>query len=97
MASISVNPELVSEYGRAVTGLGTDYITEINAIYRTIDELNNSWHGDAATSFNTAAKGYEEQLKKLGTKIQELGTDLGIIANAYSTYNQDVATEAGKL
>ena len=97
MASISVNPELVSEYGRTVTGLGTDYTTEINAIYTTIDELNNSWKGDAATSFNTAAKSYENELKKLGTKIEELGSDLVVIANAYATYNETVATEAGKL
>lgn len=94
---ISANPELIRGYGSNVNQLGGDYTTEINAIYSTIDELNNSWKGEAATTFNTTVKGYEQELKKLGTKIQDLGTDLGTIATIYTNLENEIEDAAGKL
>ncbi|MBQ4584264.1 MAG: WXG100 family type VII secretion target [Bacilli bacterium] len=94
---ISANPELIKGYGDNVNQLGADYTTEINSIYSTIDELNNSWRGEAATQFNTTVKGYEQELKKLGTKIQDLGTDLGTIAGIYARLESDIADAASKL
>jgi WXG100 family type VII secretion target len=97
MNNISVNPELLSQYGRQISGLASDYNAEINAVYKTIDELNNSWHGEAANLFNSTVKGYEGDLKSLGTKIDEMGSDLVSIANTYSSYNEMISSEIGKL
>ena len=95
--NISVNPELLAQYGNQIAGLATDYNSEINAVFKTIDELNNSWHGDAANLFNTTVKGFENDLKSLGSKIEEMGNDLVAIANTYSSYNDMIAGEIGKL
>ena len=97
MNNISINPELLSQYGRQISGLATDYISEINAIYKTIEDLNNSWHGDAANSFNSTVKSFEAELKQLGTKIEEMGNDLVSIAGTYSSFNDMIAGEIGKL
>lgn len=97
MNNISVNPELLSQYGRQIAGLATDYTSEINAIYKTIDDLNNSWHGDSARGFNDAVKGFEGELKGLGSKIEEMGNDLVAIAGTYTDFNEMIAGEIGKL
>ena len=97
MNSISVNPELLSQYGKQISGLAADYKSEINAIYKTIDDLNNSWHGDSANLFNNTVKGFEADLKSLGTKIEEMGNDLVAIANTYSNFNDMISDEIGKL
>ena len=97
MNNVSVNPELLSQYGRQISGLATDYTAEINAIYKIIEELGNSWHGDAAEKFGTTVKGFEAELKSLGTKIDELGNDLVSIANMYSSFNDRISDEIGKL
>ena len=97
MNNTSVNPELLSQYGRQIAGLATDYNAEINSIYKTIDELNNSWHGDTAALFNSAVKGFEGELKSLGTKIEELGEDLVAVAGTYSSFNDMIASEISKL
>ena len=94
---ISVNPELLSQYGRQILGLSTDYTSEINAIYKTIDDLNNSWHGDTANSFNNTVKEFEAELKNLGAKIEEMANDLISISNTYSSFNEMIAGEIGKL
>ena len=94
---ISANPELIKGYGVNVNQLGADYTTEINSIYSTIDELHNSWKGEAASKFNETVKSYEQELKKLGTKIQDLGTDLGTIAGIYAQLESDIADAASKL
>jgi WXG100 family type VII secretion target len=97
MNNISINPELLSQYGRQIAGLAADYTSEINAIYKTIDDLNNCWHGDSANSFNSAVKGFEGELKNLGAKIEEMGNDLVAIAGTYSSFNEMIAGEIGKL
>ena len=97
MNNISINPELLAQYGRQIAGLATDYTSEINAIYKTIDDLNNSWHGDTANSFNSTVKEFEGELKNLGAKIEEMGNDLVAIAGTYSSFNDMIAGEIGKL
>ena len=94
---ISVDPATLSTYGSHVNQLGSDYITEINAIYATIEDLNKGWTGEAATTFSTTVKGYEHELKRLGTKIQDLGTDLGTIAGIYAQQETEIADAASKL
>lgn len=94
---ISANPELIKGYGDNVNQLGADYTTEINSIYSTIDELHNSWKGEASSKFNETAKSYEQELKKLGTKIQDLGVDLGTIAGIYARLESDITDAASKL
>ncbi|MBQ9834416.1 MAG: WXG100 family type VII secretion target [Bacilli bacterium] len=94
---ISVDPATLSSYGSHVNQLGSDYTTEINAIYATIEDLKKGWTGEAATTFNTTVKGYEQELKKLGTTIQDLGTDLGTIAGIYTQQELENAEAAGKL
>ncbi len=97
MNNVSVNPELLTQYGRQIAGLATDYTSEINAVYKTIDELNNSWHGDAATLFSETVKGFETELKGLGSKIEEMGNDLVSIAGAYTSLNETISSEVSKL
>lgn len=97
MNNISVNPELLASYGRQVAGLSADYKSEINSIYKTIDDLNNCWHGETANKFNSTVKGFEAELKNLGSKIEELGNDLVSIANTYTSFNDMISEEIGKL
>ncbi len=97
MNNISVNPELLTQYGSQIVGFAADYTSEINAVYKLLDELNNSWHGDAAEKFNITAKGFEAELKKLGTMIEEMGNDLISVAKAYSSFNDRMSDEISKL
>ena len=97
MNSISVNPELLSQYGKQIAALASDYTSEIKNIYKTIEDLNSCWHGDSANLFNSTVKGFEADLKSLGTKIEELGNDLVAIANTYSNFNDMISEEVGKL
>lgn len=97
MNGISADPELINKYGTIVTGLGADYISEVTAIYTSVDGLRSGWQGANATEFDTKVKGYEEDLKKLGTVIETIGTDLGTIAKIYNKTQEELAEEAGNL
>ncbi len=97
MDNVSVNPELLSQYGSQIVGLSTDYISEISSVYKILEDLNNCWHGDAADKFNSTVKGFEPELKKLGPIIEEMGNDLIEVAKMYSSFNDRMSDEISKL
>lgn len=94
---IYVNTSSLNSYGSVVNGLGSDYNTEISNIYSTIDTLNNGWKGLNATTFNTTFKGYEQDLRKLGEVVRNIGADLITIAKVYDTTQANLTDLAGKL
>ena len=95
--NISVNPELLSQYGDQIIGLSSDYTSEINAIYKIIEELGQKWHGEAAERFSSTVKGFEAELKSLGTSIEKMGEYLVGVAKTYSSFSEQMADEASRL
>lgn len=94
---LKVNPEIVTQYGTNVNELGNEYNREITSLYMSIDELSNGWKGYAESTFKTTAESHREELKSLGTAIENIGADLCTIAKIYSETEQQIADEASKI
>lgn len=54
----------------------------------TVDSLNSTWAGEAASAYYTKAHGLEESMNKMFRMIQEHSSDLQAMAQAYQEAEQ---------
>lgn len=81
---ISIDPERTKSIGDEITTIAGRYNKEINTIYSIVDDLRNVWTGTAAQRFTDNIKKFENDYKKFGVLLQQIGELLSTTGNEYS-------------
>lgn len=63
----------------------------------TVEQLNSTWAGEAATSYYQKAKGLQDSINKMIRMIQEHSTDLQTMAADYQQAETAAMEVAGSL
>ncbi len=63
----------------------------------TVQELNTTWSGEAATAYYTKAKSLQESINKMVRMIQEHSTDLQTMASFYQESERTAQEVAASL
>lgn len=81
--TLRVTPEkLISTAQSFSSSAGTVQNLTSNML-STIENLNSSWAGEAATAYYTKARGLQESINKMIKMINEHSTDLQAMAQVY--------------
>lgn len=94
---IRVNTEQLRTYGEQVNSGGSEYNSEINSLYETIDQLRDGWTGANQQAYLSTMDNYKSDLMKLGEVIQDIGTDLITISNTYQSLQDELTSAANNL
>ncbi len=67
------NPEGLITKGNSVTSIYDGYIVQKDKIYETADRVAKAWTGADSAGYVTAIHSYEEDFKKLGAVLEQIG------------------------
>lgn len=95
--NITVDTDLLTEFGKAIDVYGDDYLTKVANIYSTIDNLSNSWTGTDSSAYVEKINGYKTDIENLGKAIKNYGAFLQAAAIDLDEYRQGLTTGSTKL
>lgn len=92
-ASVTVTPDLLSQTGNAIIGIG-------DTTHHNVEELVGAQQGDADTNVNWAttaavtdcANGWEQALNVIGSRLAVAGDTMVVNASNYHATEASVAT-----
>lgn len=95
--TVIVTPErLISSAQSFSSSAGTVQNLTTNML-STIENLNSSWGGEAATAYYTKAKGLQDSINKMVRMINEHSTDLQAMAEVYKGAEAEAQETASML
>lgn len=79
---------LISD-GNSISSKATEFQSEISTIYRIIDDLKNSWTGEAASRYTQNVESFRADFEKFAQIMGEFGE----LINAVGTDYQNLESE----
>ncbi len=79
---------LISD-GSSISTKASEFQNEVSTIYRIVDDLKNSWTGEAATRYTQNIESFREDFEKFAKIIGEFGA----LINAVGTDYQNLESE----
>lgn len=67
------NPEGLMEKGKRITTIYEGYVAQKEVVYRTADKIATAWAGADSAGYVSAIRSYDEDFKKLGVVLAQMG------------------------
>lgn len=67
------NPEGLMQKGKNITSIYDGYMTQKNNVDRTSERVAQAWEGADSAGYVSAIKSYDEDFKKLGEVLAQMG------------------------
>ncbi len=83
--------------GKKVVDTASQYLTVVDQIYDTINELQSIWQGPDNLSYANQVNGYKKNIVALGEVISNYGVFLQETANTLEKLQSDNAAEAARM
>ena len=71
---VRIDYDKIIDCGNQLANLSTDYIAQIDELYRIVDELKNSWLGDRATRYTNDIESFRESYKAFGAQMNHVAS-----------------------
>lgn len=81
----------------SISNASQEYKTNVDALYRIVDNLSNNWKGIDNINFANTVNGYKEDLKSLGDVVDNYAKFLSKAANIINQTQNDISNAAGRL
>ena len=94
---ISANYSGMKTDAMEIKTAGEGYKSDVNDLFRIVDNLSNNWKGSDNIAYVNTANSYKDDLKKLGDVVISYGDFLIKSANIISNIQDEVSSNAGKL
>jgi WXG100 family type VII secretion target len=95
--TLRVTPEKLISTAQSFSASAGNVQNLTASMLSTIDNLNSTWAGEAATAYYTKAHGLQESINKMVRMINEHSTDLQAMAQAYQEAEQTAQATAAAL
>lgn len=95
--NLTVDTELLKEFGNTINGYGASYLDQVDSLYQTVNALNESWKGTDSDAYVDKIVGYKTDIENLGKAIEDYGKFLIESANGISELRSQIQTESSKL
>lgn len=91
------NFEELESTGKTLISKASEYNSEVNAIYKQIDELQQGWQGADNQAFGAQVNTYKEPMLKLGSAIEESGQFLIQVSNVIQDTQNKISDAARNI
>ncbi len=91
MADLKINYEETKTVGNQVAQKGQEFQELLNNIKKYNSELQSYWEGSDASKYSNAVATQAQTMQKLAESINEIGTFLVKVGNAYEEASQQNA------
>ncbi len=95
--SLRVTPEQLISTAEAFSNNAASVQTLTNNMLATVDSLNGTWAGEAASAYYNKAHGLQESINKMVRMINEHSTDLKAMAMEYQNAERTAQEQANAL
>lgn len=95
--TLRVTPEKLISTAQSFSSSAGTVQNLTSSMLSTIDSLNSTWAGEAATAYYNKAHGLQESINKMIKMINEHSTDLQAMAQAYQEAEQTAQEAAAAL
>lgn len=69
---VRIEYDKIIDCGNQLSSLSTDYVNQIDELYRIVDELKNSWLGDRATRYTNDIESFRDLYKAFGSQMNHV-------------------------
>ena len=94
---LRVSPEKLIASAQAFNGTATQIQNLTSNMLSTVDSLNSTYAGEAATAYYNKAHGLQDSINKMIRMVQEHSTDLQVMAENYQTAERTAQETAAAL
>lgn len=94
---IDIDPEQVIVRGNNITTIYDEYVALKNAVLKTTQEVESAWEGADSAGYVTAIHSYDEEFKKLGEIIAQLGDIIHRHGNRVANSRDEIRNLASRL
>lgn len=85
------DPQKLIQDGNKLVEFGESYLTCVNKIYQTTEELaNSSWKGEKATKYINEIEEYRQPLTELGNLLSTMGQGIVSAGNALAEFESNL-------
>ena len=70
---VDIDPEQVIARGNNIRSIYEDYLLQKQAVMKTTEEVETAWEGADSAGYVSAIHSYDDDFKKLGEVIAQLG------------------------
>lgn len=95
--TLRVTPEKLISTAQSFSSSAGTVQNLTSSMLSTVDSLNSTWAGEAATAYYNKAHGLQESINKMVKMINEHSTDLQAMAQAYQEAEQTAQEAAAAL
>jgi len=95
--SLRVTPEQLISTSQTFSSDAGKVQNLTSSMLATVDSLNGTWAGEAATSYYNKAHGLQESINKMVRMINEHSTDLQAMAQEFQTAERTAQEQANAL
>ena len=97
MTNISADYQGMENVARNISNSASEYITNIEEVYRIISNLESNWKGVDNIAYVNKANEYKKDLEALGEAINNYGMFLSQAAQVTSRTQEDIRAGAGRF
>ena len=72
LGDVRIDYDKIIDCGNQLSSLSADYISQIDELYRIVDELKESWLGDRATRYTNDLESFREMYKTFGSQMNHV-------------------------
>lgn len=95
--TLRVTPEKLISTAQSFSSSAGTVQNLTSSMLATVDSLNGTWAGEAATSYYNKAHGLQESINKMVKMINEHSTDLQAMAQVYQEAERTAQEAASAL
>ncbi len=81
--NVQIDPELAKNYGNNIVSSADEYGSQIKQIYEIVDDLKQTWSGQAASRFTDNIESFRADFESLQKYLSQVGDLLIDISNDY--------------
>ena len=85
---VDIDPEQVIARGNNIRSIYEDYLLQKQAVMKTTEEVETAWEGADSAGYVSAIHSYDDDFKKLGEVIAQLGNRVQHTLRAYTPAEQ---------
>lgn len=95
--TLRVSPERLKASAQSLASSAASVQQLTGNMLSTVDGLNSTWAGEAATAYYNKAHGLQDSINKMVRMIQEHSTDLQVMATEYEQAEKTAQETAAAL
>lgn len=95
--NFNVTAQELVNISKSLQNTSESFLNEVKAMYNTLADLNAKWEGAGSSGYYNTINNYKDDVNALGVVISEYAAFLNKAATLYTTTDNDIASQAGRL